>query len=468
MDIKKQISDHIDLLAEEMKNDLALLVSVPSVKGDAEDGCPFGKEPARALSAMLELCGKYGFETRNIENAIGYADFFAGEEPYLGMLSHMDVVPAGDGWNTNPFELVFEDGMLYGRGTSDDKGPAIAALYAMRAVKELGLPVSKNVRFIIGSDEECGSKDLPYYFDREKTPELSFSPDAEFPLINTEKGRFAPCFEITVNDGDTAKKIVSMESGNAVNAVPNKASIVLKGFDKETIIDAAKKTEEKTETEIDIGYEEDMITVTVNGKAAHASTPETGINALTAAIAFAAEITDENSEERAAFIRLKEFFPHGKTGGDGLGVEREDEMSGKLTLTLDKLIYDGKKLTAWFDSRLPVSADHENTVLPIKEQLEGAGFTFRSMDVTPVHHVDENSAFVRTLLEAYEAFSGRKGECIAIGGGTYVHDIENGVAFGSIMPDVDTHMHGANEFMPFEDLITAAKIYAYAITEICK
>lgn len=462
----KLISDYIESKRDAFLADIAKLVAIPSVKGEATGSKPFGEKPAAALDEALNMCAESGLEVKNISNAIGYADM--NDMPLeLGILAHMDVVPAGDGWDTDPYSLVYKDGNIYGRGVSDDKGPALAALYAMKAIKELNIPLKKNVRLILGTDEENGSGDLKYYFDSYAAPHYSFSPDAEFPVINTEKGRFAPKFCAKTDDKDVLPRVVSFHGGVAVNAVPNEAVMSIKEAALDDILNICKSVSEKTGVTFAASKSDDTVCVKASGKAAHASTPDMGNNAVTAMLELIKNIDLPSCSSTKLFKGLAEVFPHGDTVGRAIGIEMSDTVSGSLTATLDVLHFDGDMITGFFDSRVPICAEKNSMIASVKNALADKGFDIAELNFTEPHHVDENSPFIKTLLSVYERHTGRKGECIAIGGGTYVHDIENGVAFGAIMPDIDTRMHGANEFMPLDDLITAAKIYADVIIEIC-
>lgn len=458
----KQISDYIDSQKDNMLRDISRLVNIPSTKGTPTDDCPFGEMPAKALAEALSICEESGLSTVNVHNAIGFADI--NNKPLeLGILAHVDVVPEGDGWESNPYHMEYKNGNIIGRGTSDDKGAAVAAIYAIKAIKALGIELKTNVRIIIGSDEECGSADLPHYFENYETPKYSFSPDAEFPLINIEKGRFAPHFETEINNENN---IIYFDSGIAVNAVPHIAVMKLKNISNDILYAACVKTESVTGIKFELSYDNDTTTITAYGKAAHASTPLMGNNALTAMLTLVTEL-GINSDVGNIMMSLSKLFPHSDANGNAMGVARKDDVSGELTMSLDILKFDGNKIFGSIDCRMPVSATEENTAMPTVANLQKIGFNVSSSDIVPPHHVDENLPFIKTLLSSYEKHTGLKGYCMAIGGGTYVHDIENGVAFGCIMPDVDTHMHGANEFMPFEDLVTSAKIFADAIIEIC-
>ena len=191
---REKIEAYIDSHRQEMLDDICKLCRINSEKMPYEEGKPYGAGAFDALNAALSMAEEYGFSIRNYDNYVGTVDL-NDKEHQLDILAHLDVVPAGEGWTvTEPFNPVEKDGKLFGRGTADDKGPAVAALYALRAIKELGIPVNKNVRLILGTDEECGSSDIAHYYAVEKEAPMTFSPDAEFPVTNTEKGSLAGHF----------------------------------------------------------------------------------------------------------------------------------------------------------------------------------------------------------------------------------------------------------------------------------
>ena len=227
---RKEIEGFIDSHRQEMIDDICKLCRINSEKMPYTEGKPYGDGAFDALHAALAMMEDYGFSITNYDNYVGTADL-NDKERQLDILAHLDVVPAGEGWTvTEPFEPVEKDGKLYGRGTADDKGPAVAALYAMRAIKELGIPVKKNVRLILGTDEECGSSDIEVYYKREKEAPMTFSPDASFPVINIEKGRIPGGFSASFEASEALPKIVSIDAGIKVNVVPGKAKAVVAGL----------------------------------------------------------------------------------------------------------------------------------------------------------------------------------------------------------------------------------------------
>ena len=216
---REKIDRFIDAHRNEMLEDIRALVAIDSARGPEKPGMPYGEGCVRALKEALHLGECYGFSVRNYDNYVGTIDLNE-KESQLDILAHLDVVPGGDGWNvTTPFEPMEKGGRIYGRGTADDKGPAVAALYAMRAVRELGIPLKKNVRLILGTDEECGSGDIAYYYGIEKEAPMTFSPDAQYPVINLEKGLFQCNFSAEFAESTALPRMVSLESGTKVNVV---------------------------------------------------------------------------------------------------------------------------------------------------------------------------------------------------------------------------------------------------------
>lgn len=463
--MNQAVEQWLEAHRDELVADISRICAVNSVKGACEEGKPFGPGPFEALELALSMCEGYGFEIKNYDNYVGTADLAPGLARGLDILAHLDVVPPGDGWTvTQPFEPRLVDGKLYARGSSDDKGPAFCALYAMRAVKACGIPLRKGVRMILGTDEECGSSDIPHYYREEAEAEMTFSPDAEFPLINVEKGAMPGTISRQFEECTRLPRVLEMQAGMALNAVPGKAVLRFEGLDMQQAQAFAAKVTAETGVSFEQSGEQEL---TAYGKSAHASTPEGGRNALLASLMLLERLPLADCEQRRALTGLLKLFPYGVTDGRGLGIQMSDEVSHALTCTLDLLHADVSSLEAKFDSRVPVSATEENCLKPAKAQIEAAGYAFSTPGMRAAHVVPEDSEFVRTLLSVYEAQTGLPGECIAIGGGTYVHELSNGVAFGAQLPGEDTNMHGPNEYMRVETMLTAAKIYAEAIVRLC-
>lgn len=464
---KEKISRYIDEHKEEMLEDIAKLCRIDSAKDSYRAGRPFGDGCFEALQTALAMAEGYGFSIDNYDSYVGTVDM-NDKEKQLDILAHLDIVPAGDGWTvTKPFEPVVKDGKIYGRGTADDKGPAIAALYAMRAVKELGIPLNRNVRLILGTDEECGSSDITHYYSVEKEAPMTFSPDASFPVINIEKGRIEGNFTAEFEPSDKLPKMVSFKCGTKVNVVPAAAEALFEGLDGDETEALAKSMEEELGITFTVSSEDGCLKIAASGENGHASTPWKGKNALTGLLALIERLPLAECGQLKAVRALNHLMPHGDWFGAGLGIQISDEESGELTLAFSMLDISEKSLEGEFDSRCPICATKENTIDVIRKNMEAEGISFNTEELEPPHHVPADSDFVKTLLSAYESYSGRKGECIAIGGGTYVHHLKNGVAFGACLPETENHMHGPDEFAVVDELLMSAKIFAQVIVDLC-
>ena len=464
---KNEIEAYVDSHRQEMLDDICALCRINSEKMPYSAGKPFGEGAFAALNEALEMAEKYGFAIRNYDNYVGTIDM-NDKEAQLDILAHLDVVPAGEGWTvTEPFSPIEKDGKLYGRGTADDKGPAMAALYAMRAVKELGIPLKKNVRLILGTDEECGSSDIAHYYKTEKEAPMTFSPDGAFPVVNIEKGRLPGHFTANWEASEALPRLVRLNAGVKTNVVPGKAFAVIAGLSTEELEKAAKEITEQTGVTFVFETVEEGVSVTAVGVGAHASLPQDGNNALTALLTYVTALPLAACAQTEMLKNLCELIPHGDTAGAALGIAMSDELSGALTLAFSILNVDESSLEGQFDTRAPLCATKENCLDVAKAAMQAKGITFLTDHMTPLHHVDENSPFIQTLNKAYEEYTGLEGGCVALGGGTYVHDLENGVAFGASFPGTDNRMHGADEFAVIDELLASAKIFAQVIVDLC-
>ena len=465
---RDQIDRYIESKKEEMLKDLGTLVRIDSQRTEASEGKPFGDGPARVLDEALKLMSGYGLKVTDYDHYAVTGDYGNGEK-VLDILAHLDVVPVSDEWTvTAPFEPKIVDGRIYGRGTSDNKGPAVAALYAIRAVKDLGIGLSGSVRLILGSDEECGSSDLKHYYSIEKEAPYTFTPDADFPVINLEKGRLALPFTASApEEGNTV--ILSFEGGDKVNVVPQNAHALIRtGTDCSLVRKAADEIGTQTGVTIRTEEKDDGILISVRGTAAHGSTPELGCNAVTALLRLLSFLMADEHHHTSDLIKgLDRLFRHGDTKGTAMGIAMQDEKAGELTMNLGILKISDGRLYGEFDIRAPLCANDDNLTAVVRKNLAQIGIKMEDGKMKKPHYVPEDLPFIRILLESYEHYTGEKGECLSTGGGTYVHDLERGVAFGCTMPGEDTHMHGDDEFMEISSLLLSAKIFADVIVKMC-
>jgi succinyl-diaminopimelate desuccinylase len=465
---REKIEAYMAAHTQEMIEDICELCRINSEKMPAEEDMPFGPGAAECLDAALDMAEGYGFEVQDYDGYVGCVDFDSTLPKQLDILAHLDVVPAGEGWQeTEPFQPVVKEGLLYGRGTADDKGPAVAALYAMRAVKELGIPLKKNVRLIMGTDEECGSSDIRHYYAIEQEAPMTFSPDGQYPVVNVEKGRLEGHFTADFEASEALPRLVKLEAGTKVNVVPGKAKAKVEGLDLSLLEQTAAAVQTDTGIAFQFVVNGAICEITAVGAGAHAARPQEGNNAITGLLTFLCRLPLAECAQKECLKKLLALMPHGDVNGKALGVAMADEVSGLLTLAFSMLTVDASGLRGQFDSRVPVCGNEDNMLKVVKKTMAAEGLTLHNDSMLPPHMVDEDSLLVKTLLRVYEDYTGKEGKCLSIGGGTYVHNLKNGVAFGASMPETDNRMHGADEFAIVEELVTSAKMFAQVIVDLC-
>ena len=464
---QQKILDYFTLHREDLIEDVKTLVRIRSDKGEAAPGAPFGPGPNAALEACLAMAQEKGFITKNYDGYVGTIDI-NNAPAQLDMLAHLDVVPVADNWTVcDPFDPVVKDGKIYGRGSSDDKGPVVAALWAMQCVRDLGVPLSRRARLIVGTDEECGSGDIAHYYALEPEAPMTFSPDADFPVINIEKGGFHGHMTASFIPSTLLPRVTAFQSGFKVNVVPDTAQAEIAGLtaaEARRICDtfSAESGLHFELTELDSGLQIHCI-----GVGSHAAYPESGNNALTGLLALLTRLPLADCDSTRKLQGLSRLYPHGDWSGTAVGVEMSDEISGPLTLSFNMLQVDESGLDGWFDSRAPLCANDDNLKNVVIRNCAAAGIQVEDLPMRPPHHVPADSPLVQALLAIYEQYTGLKGEPLAIGGGTYVHELKNGVAFGCVMPGTNTNMHGADEFAVIDELIISAEMFAQAIINLC-
>lgn len=445
----------IESMHDEMIDTLQKWIRVPSVKGEAAPGAPFGKEVRSMLDMALADCEQMGFKTQNFDGYIAHADLGEGsDEDALAILAHLDVVPEGDGWKYPPYGAVIENGRMYGRGTSDDKGPAVAALYAMKAVKDVGIPLRRKVRLILGCDEESGWEDIAHYNKVATMPRMGFSPDASYPIINIEKGICRlELHGVLSNEG---LQVIAFNNGERPNVIPGRASALVAG-DAATVAQA-EAAAKKLDIPAEVQLTDKGVSITVTGISGHAAYPETARNA--------------NGE---MLLLLRELGVQGdlclladKIGldykGEGLEISVSDGISGYLTCNLGIIRAGEGGVYATLDIRYPVMTNPDMIIKNVSASLPG--MRVDAMEVKEPHHVPAGSELVQKLLDAYHEVTGYERKCLYTGGGTYARSLQEGVAFGASFPQDEDLAHQANEYADIEGLYKNIKIFALAIVKL--
>ncbi|MBQ2710044.1 MAG: dipeptidase PepV [Clostridia bacterium] len=454
----------IDSMKDELLADMKRWIAIPSVLGEAAPGAPFGVEGKKMLDLAMDTARGYGFEARAFDGYCGDVSLGSGDET-MGILCHLDVVPAGDGWTHDPFGCEIVDGKIYGRGVVDDKGPALAALYAMRAVRDAGIPLKDGVRLILGCDEETGMTDMRHYASINKMPDYGFSPDAEFPVINIEKGGLGILLSKNTDGEDGAEiPVYSLYAGERPNVVPGVATAEVGGC----INCISKKISEiAAARDFDLTAEpagEGRVKITATGVSAHASMPHLGKNAA-GMLLIALKDMNAGGGSRETIAALADKL--GLEGdGKSIGIAIEDELSGALTCNLGILRYDGNLLTARLDIRYPICADETTMCGQIAMAVSDAKIAVTRVGGHGPHHVPAEHKIVRGLLKVYGDVTGLPAYAFAIGGGTYSRCMPNTVAFGLNFPGDDDPCHMPDEYIEIDKLMLSVKIMAHAIAEL--
>lgn len=420
---------------EEMLRELRAIVAIPSVAGeDIRPGEPFGHGVAQALAYTLDLCHRLGMETVNRDGKTAWAEFGEGEE-LIAVIPHLDVVPAGDGWTVAPYDCTELDGRLYGRGVSDDKGPAIACIFAAADLIAEEVPLKRRVRLIFGQCEETGIwYDMQEYQKHEEMPVAGFTPDAQFPALCGEKGML--WLRLSIPMAESGLRCIV--GGTACNMVASTCTAVV----------------------LDAGGEE--VTVSAQGRAAHATVPQEGESAITKVMAELASQTDLNSP----LVDFYQTYVGDDYSGHRLGIECSDVYSGHTTVCCGMLTTNADQISMTMDVRYPVTGDGDEILHRICSAAERFGLSVEILkNAKPLFHKRDNPVLVKTL-EAYREETGDFGEPLVIGGGTYARALPHIVGFGPAFPGKPHTEHQKDEYISKEDFFALRRIYRSAIEKL--
>ncbi|WP_267200780.1 M20 family metallopeptidase [Limosilactobacillus kribbianus] len=432
---------------QEAVKTLERLISVQSYNQPAEDGAPFGRGIRNALDEMMKICDELGFKTyEDPDGYYGYAEVGEGEKVF-GVICHLDTVPAGDlaTWDHDPFKGTVVNNAIYGRGSQDDKGPGIAALYAVKALMDAGYHFNQRIRFIYGTDEEILWRGIAQYNKKESQIDIGISPDAEFPLIYAEKGLEQAYL---VGPG-TDKLHISLK--NAFNAVPDKA-----------VYDGPKQDEVKAALDRhNFKYTSDDKSITVIGKSVHAMLAPEGTNAVLRLAIALDEVFDFKPLD--FFGKL---FKEDATGTNVLGDVKDE--SGHLTFNISSLEINEKETRMQIDLRIPVTVDRDKLLDKLNENVAPYELKYAPFDYVAPLYVPKDSKLIQTLMEVYKDQTGDTTATPQISGGaTFARTMHNCVAFGGMLPTTPDYMHQANEQWPLPDMFKAMEIFAQAIKKLC-
>lgn len=453
--MKLKVNVDGDLL-NECIGELQELIRIPSVKSEPGQGQPFGKSIDEALRHFLKLAERLGFKTRNLDGYIGMVEMGQGEE-VLGILVHLDVVPANDleQWKYPPFSGQIAEERLWGRGALDDKGPAMAVLYAMKQLKDLNLKWNKRIQLIIGTDEESTWEDIDYFKKSEPLPTMAFTPDGYFPLTTIEKGILTLSFEGTAGRPTLVQEF---HAGDRFNSTPAEAAAVLQG-------DLRELHEKCWPSSVTIQWNDDSAAVlTAKGVAGHTSSPDQVKNPIAILLEQIGDILPPND----GFWPAIHFFENHlkNTNGEGIGCKMEDEVSGELTIAQSILELSGGSVRFINNLRIPSSVSIDAVIERCASAISGSPFQLNVLERKEPIHLDADTPFCRDLMAVYNDYFDTDAQPMSISGGTYARAFPNTVAFGALIPGKPLNAHQPNENIELsviEDWIT---IYANAILRI--
>ena len=450
MEYLKYVNERKEILIDALKT----LVEVPSVLTayDKNSETPFGKSIDDALKTMLAMGANEGFEIVNVENHAGHIEWGKGRE-ILGILTHLDVVPATGDWTRPPFEPYVEDGKIFGRGTMDDKGPTIASFFAMKFLRELGFAPEKRIRLILGTDEETKNRGIERYLEEEPMPGEGFSPDAEFPVIHGEKGLYSFDFKGSFKNGP----LKHFEAGDRYNVVPASATAVI----DESLDLEVPFTEYLKDNDLKGTIKANVLTL--EGKSAHASTPDKGVNAASHLATF---LSKHMSHPYVDLIAESFAFDH---YGKKTKIATYDDQLKDLTLNPAVFRYSKEGSLIGLNVRFPSNYNFNKGEKNLNRLASKYGMIYEGKGVVSPHFVAPDDPLVTTLMDAYKNVTGDYDHApFTIGGGTYARTLDKGVAFGLVMPGREDVAHQVDEHIFIDDLIKATAIYMQAIEKLTK
>ena len=455
-----ELNERILAMQEELLKTLQESIQIPSVQGPATPGAPYGVQIRKSLDHILRKAAELGFRTQNVDGQLGWCEYGEGEE-MVAVLGHLDVVPAGDGWSFDPWGGEIQNDRIFGRGTMDDKGPSVAALYALAAIRDAGLPIRRRIRLLWGCNEETGSQDMKYYLaNGGEVPKMGFTPDAEYPVINGEKGIINVTFAKQFTQ--SGKLLVkSIQGGTAANVVPAAAKA-------ELICDESISREilKLSFPKVTFTATESGLLIEAEGISAHGSTPNQGENAIGRLVLAMAQLPFEGEmKEILHFLAEKLGMEY---DGKSAGIYLEDAVSGTLTLNWGTLNADENSLSMIINYRYPVTFQYDDCAPAFLQLFADAGFTVSHELHKAKLYVPEDSELIQILLKVYKDYTGISGKPKSIGGGTYAKMLPNIVAFGPIFPGDEVREHKPDEFIEIPKLMKNTQIIAAAMYEMAK
>ena len=448
---------------QEMIETLISLLRIESVKQEAELNRPYGRGIFDALMFMMSTAESMDMECVNLFGHLGYIDYGEGDD-IVAVLTHLDVVPAGEGWTYPAFDGTIVDDKIYGRGAIDNKGPAVASLFALKALADNGILLNKKIRLIFGCDEETGWTDMEYYKAHKSMPSVAISPDAEYPIINAEKGLLHLSLKKVIDSADNNGVVVSrFTCGERPNIVPNHAECILEA-DQALIEKAVAVFNENSNYPLTVSKTDEGILVSSPGLSAHGSLPDEGFNAGIHLMMFLNTLPLSGGTVADVIDNLASSIGY-HHNGENTTLALKDGISGKLTINMGVLKIDTDNVECMLDIRYPVTFEKKDIMAKV-ERIFGSVFDITIAHALPAIYAPEDSPLIVKLKEAYTEITGQDAYCMAMGGATYARAFDNAVSFGPLFPGEDHVEHGPDEYIRIDTLMRCAQITANALIKL--
>ncbi len=456
-EIMSAISAFVEENREDILCDIKKIVDVRSVQGEAACDAPFGVGVAKALSHTLGIADEIGLDAHNVDGYFGYADLKGASQTQIGIITHIDVVPEGNGWTQDPFCMERRDGYVIGRGVADDKGPAILSLYVAKFFKERGETLPYTLRLMFGTNEETGMEGLTYYQTKFEDPAFCFTPDGSFPVCYGEKGIFGGDFHSAPLTGN----LVEISGGVASNVVPDRAFALVKAD-----IERLKNTDH-----VQITAENGLVRVAAVGVGGHAAHPAGTINAIGLVVDYLLENDLCSAQENEFLSFLHDIFA--STDGSTLGIAADDGVFDPLTCIGGVISMKDGIITQNINIRFPTNTNAQSMTEILCAKAAAAHATFVAARAAEPFYIDPETPVIRTLIDTYNDVTGKQAKPFTMGGGTYARHFKNAVSFGmeeedEVQPAWVGPMHGADEGVSIELLMRALKIYILAVDRLMK
>lgn len=434
--LMEKIDRWLEKHRQEIVEDLVGLVRIPSVSVPDEAVPPYGQPCRDVLTYMFDLGRRHGYHTRNYDNYVGAITFSEGEEE-VGIWSHLDVVPVPDPaeWDYPPFEgVILEDRYIIGRGVQDNKMTAIGVFHAMNCLRDLGVPLKHRYTLYMGTSEETGMEDVQYFRAHYPCPDLSLVPDAGFPVCCAQRG----CLRLGVSIPFPHQ--VDLQHSNNPSVTPEVITARLPGGEL----------------------------LTAEGASDFVYRPVHENNAVLKMLRLLQARYPAQADAIEALLGLVS-----DCGGQGIGLQYADELSGPLMMSATGLSCDGGKLTVLLYAILPVTCDPDALWNSALARAACAGAALQRISLRPPCAFPTAHPVVSRLTEVYNEVMQKDSQPYVMSGGNYAAYLPNAFAYGPGMPGraFPSHIfrkgrgdyHQCDESEDILHILNFMRVYAMAV-----